>query len=65
MTIRIYEIEHGGDQSHAISELQRVGCTDIKVLACDYEGEESMVVQFTAPEGMTKQQLEEETELCL
>lgn len=62
---RLYEIEHQGDESQAVSDLQRAGCTDVRVIARDYDGEESIAVEAVIPEGMTMTQLADAAEVCL
>lgn len=49
---RVYEIEHHGDESAAISELSSAGCSEIKVIERDHEGEESIAVECLLPTGV-------------
>jgi hypothetical protein len=68
MTFRIYEIEHSGDESHAVSELRRLGCEDVKVIHRDYEGEESIRVTCYLPDPTLwefERRVARESDLCL
>jgi hypothetical protein len=67
-SFNIYEIEHQGDEGEVVRELRALGATDITVVSCDYDGEESIRVECTLPDGMTWPQFREQlerTELCL
>lgn len=49
---RVYEIEHGGDESAALELLAKAGCKNIKVLGRDYEGAEAIGVECELPAGV-------------
>jgi hypothetical protein len=66
MRFNIYEIEHHGDEQSAIEELQRVGCTDIEVVARDHEHDESIRVECKWPDSIkSMRELETLTDLCV
>lgn len=65
--LRIYEIEHQGDESHALEALHQAGATNITVESRD-EWEESMVVGFHLGQYTDKQAFRaqlEERGVCL
>lgn len=47
---RIYEIEHQGDESHALSQLTKAGCTNIRVIGRDFDEDESILVECRVPD---------------
>jgi hypothetical protein len=49
----IYKIGHSGDEQTALDELTRAGCTYIKVLARDHDGNEAIRVECELPTGIT------------
>jgi len=61
---KLYEIEHHGDESNAISELHRVGFENVRVLDRDHENEESISVEAIVPEGMSFSAMLAEAEVC-
>lgn len=69
MRVRVYEIEHQGDLSHAVDALRQAGARNVQALATDFEGSESAVLSFDAPEGTDPRDLlakaEEEGDLIL
>ena len=52
-TLKVNEIEHYSHGENALVDLQKAGCTNIKVLDLDYEDEKSMMVECELPEGVT------------
>ncbi len=50
-TFCVWEIEHQGDVAASCDDLERAGCSDIKVHAVDYDLE-CMVIRCTLPAGV-------------
>lgn len=62
---RIYEVEHSGDERASLEDLTRAGCSDIRVLARDYEHAEAIAVECTLPAGASSAQDLKLTFACL
>jgi len=62
--IRIYEVEHPGDEFEALYELQDMGCTKARVIDRDYDGE-YVVVSAEVPDGLNLMALIIERDLCM
>lgn len=59
----VHEIEHDGDVDHVVSELHRLGATNIDVRGIDFD-EESMGVSIeVTPEDWEK--IKKEADICL
>lgn len=54
---RVYEIEHSGDEAASLADLRKAGFEKVSVLARDYEGSESIVVEATVPAGKSFNEL--------
>lgn len=48
-SLTLYEIEHEGDEQHALEALHKAGATNIRVRGRDYEGAEAIAVSFDIP----------------
>ncbi len=62
--IRIYEVEHQGDELEALYELQDMGCKNARVIDRDYDGEYITVVA-DPPEGKNLMAIIIERDLCM
>jgi hypothetical protein len=53
-TIRVYEVEHAGDEQRALDQLAARGCRDMVVVARDYT-DKAIAVSADAPPGLSSE----------
>lgn len=63
--IRVYEVEHPGDEFEALYELKDMGCTRTSVIDRDYYDGEYIVVSADVPDSLNLMALIIERDLCM